>query len=82
MEVVAKSSEVHVKFCGWVESKVRILHKSLEGSVRGMQIHPNPELYDLRQSDAEWPLGCHSAGFWKVSKELAAFFRGFLAETP
>lgn len=58
LEVLAKSPEVHVKFCGWVESKLRILHKSLEGAVRGMQIHPNPEQYDLRNSDAEWPLGC------------------------
>ncbi|CAK9043319.1 unnamed protein product [Durusdinium trenchii] len=59
LEVLAKTAEVHVKFCGWVESKLRILHKSLEGSVRGMQIHPNPEQYDLRNSsDSEWPLGC------------------------
>ena len=74
MEVVAKSSEVHVKFCGWVESKVRILHKSLEGSVRGMQIHPNPELYDLRQSDAEWPLGCHSAGLLEAFEGVHGVF--------
>ncbi|CAJ1411498.1 unnamed protein product [Effrenium voratum] len=58
LEVLAKTAEVHVKFCGWVESKLRILHKSLEGSVNGMIIHPNPEQYDLRNADAEWPLGC------------------------
>jgi len=58
LEMMAKTAEIHVKFCGWVESKLRIFHKSLEGSVTGMQIHPNPEQYDLRNSDAEWPLGC------------------------
>lgn len=58
LEVLAKSAEAHVKFCGWVESKLRILHKTLEGAVSGMMIHPNPEQYELRSADTEWEWGC------------------------
>jgi len=57
LEVLAKTEEVYLKFSGWVESKLRILTKQLE-SINGMIIHPNPEVYDLRGTDPNWPLGC------------------------
>jgi len=57
LEVLAKTDGVYVKFSGWVESKLRILMKSLEAT-NGMIIHPNPEQYDLRKTDDDWPLGC------------------------
>jgi len=57
LEILAKTDEVYQKFSGLVESKLRILTKHLE-SLTGMVIHPNPEQYDLRNSDEQWPLGC------------------------
>jgi poly(A) polymerase len=57
LEILAKSEEVYQKFSGWVESKLRILSKQLETN-SGMIIHPNPEQYDLRGSDPDWPRGC------------------------
>jgi len=57
VEVLAKTDEVYVKFSGWVESKLRILTRSLE-AINGMIIHPNPEQYDLKNMDTDWPLGC------------------------
>jgi len=57
LEILAKSPEVYQKFSGWVESKLRILTKQLE-AISGMIIHPNPEQYNLKGSDPDWPLGC------------------------
>jgi len=57
LEILAKTDEVFGKFSGWIESKVRILTKQLEG-VPGMVIHPNPQQYFLNGSDPEWPSGC------------------------
>lgn len=72
LEIVAKTEEVYQKFSGWVESKLRILTKQLE-SVSGMIIHPNPEQYDLRGSDAEWPLGCGMFIAMAFFKDQGAF---------
>jgi len=58
LEVLAKSAEAHVKFCEWVESKLPDLHKTLEGAVSGMIIHPYPEQHELRSADTEWAWGC------------------------
>eukprot|EP00930_Biecheleria_cincta_P041761 TRINITY_DN28680_c0_g1_i2.p1 TRINITY_DN28680_c0_g1~~TRINITY_DN28680_c0_g1_i2.p1 ORF type:complete len:482 (+),score=88.49 TRINITY_DN28680_c0_g1_i2:175-1620(+) len=58
LEILAKTEESYFKFSGWVESKLRMLTKSLEGFTPGMIIHPNPEQYDLRKSYEDWPLGC------------------------
>jgi len=57
LEVLAQTEEVYQKFSGWVESKLRILTRQLEAT-SGMIIHPNPQQYDLRGTDREWPLGC------------------------
>jgi len=57
LEILAKTDEEYQKFSGWIESKLRILTKQLE-TVSGMIIHPNPEQYDLRGSDPDWPFGC------------------------
>lgn len=72
LEIVAKTEEVYQKFSGWVESKLRILTKQLE-SVSGMIIHPNPEQYDLRGSDPEWPLGCGMFIAMAFFKDQGAF---------
>jgi len=59
LEILARTDEVYQKFSGWVESKLRILTKSLEAlEAKGLVIRPIPEQYDLRGSDPEWPCGC------------------------
>lgn len=71
LEVLAKSDEVYKKFSGWVESKLRILMMQLE-SVNGMIIHPNPNQYDLRDTNGEWPLGCGMFIAMAFSEEAGA----------
>jgi poly(A) polymerase len=71
LEVLAKSEEVYQKFSGWVESKLRILSKQLEG-LNGLIIHPNPEQYDV-VSDDEWPLGCGMFIAMAFFKDQGAF---------
>jgi len=57
LEVLGKTDEAYQKYSGWIESKLRILTKQLEGTP-GMIIHPNPKQYDLRGKDSDWPRGC------------------------
>jgi len=57
IESLAKTKEVHNKYSGWVESKLRILIMQLE-MVNGMIIHPNPVQYDTGGGRGDWPYGC------------------------
>mmetsp|Transcript_113006 Transcript_113006/g.225017 ORF Transcript_113006/g.225017 Transcript_113006/m.225017 type:complete len:561 (+) Transcript_113006:127-1809(+) len=72
LEILAKTEEVYQRFNGWVGSKLRILTKQLE-AISGMIIHPNPEQYDLRGSDADWPLGCGMFIAMAFDREQGAF---------
>jgi poly(A) polymerase len=71
LEVLAKSDEIHKKFSGWVESKLRILVMQLE-ALNGMQVHPNPFQFDHRGSDADWPFGCSMFIAINFSKDAGA----------
>lgn len=59
LEILGKTSEAFQKFSGLVESRLRILTKTLE-TQRGLTVHPNPEQYEIQfgEGDQEWPLGC------------------------
>jgi len=72
VEILALSDETYKKYCGWVESKLRILTMQLE-AITGMVIHPNPVQYDLRGSDPDWPHGCGMFIAFMFSKAEGAF---------
>jgi len=73
LEILAKSEEVYQRFNGWVESKMRISTKQLE-AIPSLTIRPNPEQYDLRGCDADWPLGCGMFIALAFYKANGAFF--------
>eukprot|EP00930_Biecheleria_cincta_P083644 TRINITY_DN73178_c0_g1_i1.p1 TRINITY_DN73178_c0_g1~~TRINITY_DN73178_c0_g1_i1.p1 ORF type:complete len:640 (+),score=86.99 TRINITY_DN73178_c0_g1_i1:29-1948(+) len=52
IEVLAKSAQVHTKWSGWIESKLRQLVKNLE-QIPTVQVRPWPN--HLAFEDSEWP---------------------------
>jgi poly(A) polymerase len=72
IDILALGDEVFKKYCGWVESKLRILMMQLE-QVRGMIIHPNPVQFDMHGADEEWPFGCSMFIAISFAKEQGAF---------
>lgn len=52
IEVLAKSAQVHTKWTGWIESKLRHLVKNLE-QIPTVQVRPWPN--HLAFEDADWP---------------------------
>ncbi|CEL97701.1 unnamed protein product [Vitrella brassicaformis CCMP3155] len=51
IESLAKTEQVHRKWHGWIESKLRFLIKALE-QMANVEVHPWPKSYDLQ--DDEW----------------------------
>eukprot|EP00435_Cladocopium_sp_Y103_P018648 s1767_g4.t1 len=73
-ELMACCVGTALRFRGWVECKLWVLHKTLEGAIRGMGIHPNPQPFDYPPyydepwwCPPEWSLACR----WYI--ELAFF---------
>jgi len=72
LEILAKTDDAFKRYCGWVESKLRILTMQLE-TVVGMIIHPNPVQYGFRESEVEWPEGCGMFIALDFTREAGAY---------